>query len=104
MAKIFKLSVLSYGNATTSISSCLFRIKHKVKVLLLIVCGLFSQLLPSDEVITLRQVGGALGAVLQLWSIKLEIPSSSVLGLQVCVHMNMSIQNLGSSMCVCVCV
>ncbi|KAK2817371.1 hypothetical protein Q5P01_025562 [Channa striata] len=31
-------------------------------------------LLPSDEVITLRQVGGVLGAVLQLCSIRLEIP------------------------------
>lgn len=61
-------------------SSCPFRIKHKVKVLLLIVCGLFSQSLPFDEVITPRQVGGALGAVPQLWSVKLEIPSSSVLG------------------------
>ncbi|KAK2918652.1 hypothetical protein Q8A73_003023 [Channa argus] len=33
-----------------------------------------SRLLPSDEVITLRQVGGVLGAVLQLCSIMLEIP------------------------------
>ncbi|KAJ4922752.1 hypothetical protein JOQ06_004155 [Pogonophryne albipinna] len=34
------------------------------------------EFLPFDDVITLRQVGGELGAVLQLWSIRLEIPSS----------------------------
>lgn len=46
----------------------------------------FTQLLPSDEVITLRRVGGAPAADLQLWSIRLEIPSPSAPGLRVCTH------------------
>ncbi|CAG5928779.1 unnamed protein product [Menidia menidia] len=55
-------------------------VKYQVKVLLLKVCDLFSQSLPSDEVITVRQAGGALGAVLQLCSIRLETPSSRAPG------------------------
>lgn len=70
---------------------------QKRKVLLLIVCDLFSQSLLLDEVITPHQVGGALGVVPQLWSIRLEIPSSSALGLSVHIW---TVQYVGRCVCV----
>ena len=99
---IFLTALARCDVASPSVSSRLFGINREVKVLLLIVCGLFSQLLPFGEVITLRQVGGALGAVPQLWSIRLEIPSSSALGLRVCTYEHE--RTVCGEVCVCVCV